>query len=377
MFKFILKPLSIFSYHYFFEGIKGIKKDGATKEIESIPNLSYDEITQIMEKCQKDGVRVLASQRKLSTNEGEIGKTKSLFSQRRMTKLARRIRQMDKFKTDYPKVAKFLKLDRIMNIYKTKQHTQIEYHKNNHYDIFFNKSKIGYMGKRTEEIIMSRTNFSKELFDENTRKTIEQIKKEEMSLNTQKLKDLSQKFNLQDINSIPNDNLKRYYCVHEIPFSFFTKIEESLEKSSIPYKMKTITNDDKEMVVDIFFESKYLEKYSDLKINEEGKIYVHGNKQRRQDIKNNEIIEFKTKTGEEEKKVHTILLGKNYVMSKKNNECFWSILKTDLEEIAEMEKKRDVVNEQIEKLHIFEQIEKQPSNNTKEVEIELLEEVGE
>ena len=67
-FKYILKPLSIFSYHYFVEGIRAVQKDGPTKELEKITNLSYDETIRVMERCQKDGVRVVASERKLSTD---------------------------------------------------------------------------------------------------------------------------------------------------------------------------------------------------------------------------------------------------------------------------------------------------------------------
>ena len=73
-FKYILKPLTIFGYHYFVEGIKAVQKDGPTKELEKITNLSYDETVRIMEKCQKDGIRVVASERKLSTNDSEFGK---------------------------------------------------------------------------------------------------------------------------------------------------------------------------------------------------------------------------------------------------------------------------------------------------------------
>ena len=48
-FKYILKPFSIFSYHYFIEGIKAVQNDGPTKELEKITNLSYDETIRIME----------------------------------------------------------------------------------------------------------------------------------------------------------------------------------------------------------------------------------------------------------------------------------------------------------------------------------------
>lgn len=51
-----------------------MQRDGPTKELEKITNLSYDETIRIMEKCQKDGIRVVASERKLSTENTEFGK---------------------------------------------------------------------------------------------------------------------------------------------------------------------------------------------------------------------------------------------------------------------------------------------------------------
>ena len=91
-FKYLLRPLTIFGYHYFLEGIKAVQKDGPTKQLEKITNLAYDETIRIMEKCQKDGVRIVASERKLSTEDDEFGKKKSLFEQKRITKFSRRIK---------------------------------------------------------------------------------------------------------------------------------------------------------------------------------------------------------------------------------------------------------------------------------------------
>lgn len=79
-FKYLLKPLSIFGYHYFVEGIKAVQKDGPTKELEKLTNLSYDETIRVMQKCQKDGIRVVASERKLSTEDSEFGKRNPYMS---------------------------------------------------------------------------------------------------------------------------------------------------------------------------------------------------------------------------------------------------------------------------------------------------------
>ena len=107
-FKYLLKPLTIFGYHYFVEGIKAVQKDGPTKELEKITNLSYDETIRIMQKCQKDGIRVVASERILSTKDDEFGKKKSMYQQKKITKYSRRIKTLSNIKANYPKLSKLL-----------------------------------------------------------------------------------------------------------------------------------------------------------------------------------------------------------------------------------------------------------------------------
>ncbi|MCI9039064.1 MAG: hypothetical protein HFJ29_04225 [Clostridia bacterium] len=64
-------------------------------------------------------------------------------------------------------------------------------------------------------------------------------------------------------------------------------------------------------------------------------------------------------------------------MKRQENECLWTVLRSDLKELAEKEKKRDVVKEETERLHIFEQIEKENSNaiinmeNAKEIKVDF------
>ena len=63
-------------------------------------------------------------------------------------------------------------------------------------------------------------------------------------------------------------------------------------------------------------------------------------------------------------------------MKRQDNECLWTVLKTDLEELVEKEKKRDVVGEELEKYHILEN-NIEIADNTKEIEVDLdLEKVG-
>ena len=64
-------------------------------------------------------------------------------------------------------------------------------------------------------------------------------------------------------------------------------------------------------------------------------------------------------------------------MKRQDNECLWTVLKTDLEELVETEKKRDVVGEELEKYHILENnIELTDNNKKMEVDLKVEKEVG-
>ena len=64
-------------------------------------------------------------------------------------------------------------------------------------------------------------------------------------------------------------------------------------------------------------------------------------------------------------------------MKRQENDCIWTVFKSDLKELAEREKKRDVVNEDLERITIFEQLEKDNANspviteNVKEIEVKF------
>lgn len=377
-FKYLLKPLSIFGYHYFLEGIKAVQKDGPTKELEKLTNLSYDETIRIMQKCQNDGIRVVASERKLSTEDSEFGKKKSLYEQKRITRYARKIKQLSDLKAHFPKATKFIKLDSVIKKYQDKQNTEVKHHKNKYYNIYYNKSKAPYMADRIADLIEYRTGISQKLFDENTQSAIEQLRNGGKSLNSEQLRNLSDKFKLHDMGNVGIDKFKQDYCVHEMPFSSFMSIEDDLEVADIPYGIKIIENEDEEKIANIYFENKHLERYNELGFNDYGQMYVYGNNNKnfQWNIQSQEeLVSFKSKTGNEEKQIYSTLSGKNYIMKRQENECFWTVAKADLKELAEKEKKRDVVSEELERLHIFEQLEKDANNsptiaeNPKEIEV--------
>ena len=386
-FKYILKPLSIFSYHYFIEGIKAVQKDGPTKELEKITNLSYEETIRVMEKCQKDGIRVVANERNLSAENTEFGKNKSLSKQMKITRYARRIKKMSDFKAHFPKIAEFININKYISNYEKKQEDQVEAHKNKRYNIYFNKSKQSYMADRIADLIEYRTRISKDLFDSNIQLAIEDVKKDGMTLNSQQLKDLSEKLHLHEIGEVGVEEFTKDYCIHSMPFSAFMSIEDDLEATDIPYGVKVITDDEEKQVANVYFENKHLERYSELGFNTVGQIRVYGsdNKNLQWNIKSqDDIISFKTKVGDEEKQTYSTLSGKNYIMKRTENECIWTVLKTDVKELAEKEKKRNVVNEDLEKHNIFEELEKEIDKSPtitedKNIEINLTDEkeVGE
>lgn len=374
-FKYLLKPLTIFGYHYFIEGIRAVQKDGPTKELEKITNLSYEETIKVMEKCQKDGIRVVATERSLSNENSEFGKKKSLYQQKKITKYARRIKEMSNIKVDYPNIAKILHIDFLIKKNEEKQKEEQIKHKNKHYNVYFNKSKRDYMAARIADVIELRTGISQELFNETTQSAIKNMNKEEkMTLNTQQLQELSEKFKFHEMGNVEIEKFKKDYCIHEIPFSAYMSIKDDLEVADIQYGIKVIKNNDDKEIANIYMNNNDLERYCELGFNSYGQIRVYGseNKNLQWSINSqDELVTFKTNIGEDERKTYSKLSGKNYVMKRQDNECLWTVLKTDLEELVEIEKKRDVVSEELEKYQIIENNTIELSDNAKEIEVDL------
>lgn len=372
--KYILKPLTIFGYHYFIEGIRAVQKDGPTKELEKITNLSYEETIKVMEKCQQDGVRVVATERTLSKENSEFGKKKSLYQQKKITKYARRIKHLSNFKADHPKVAKILQMDSMIKKNESKQKEEQIKHKNKHYNVYFNKSKRDYMSARIADVIELRTGISQKLFDETTGRAIENLQKEgKVKLNSQQLEEFSKEYKLHEFGSVEPEKFKKDYCIHELPFSAYMSIKDDLEATDIQYAAKvTKDNNDKE-VINIYMDNNDLERYCELGFNNYGKIRVYGseNKNLQWSINSqDELVTFTTKIGKDERETYSKLSGKNYVMKRQENECLWTVLKTDLEELVETEKKRNVVDEELEKYHILEN-NIELADNSKEIEVDL------
>lgn len=358
MLKYILKPLTIFGYHYFIEGIRAVQKDGPTKELEKITNLSYEETIKVMEKCQKDGVRVVATERTLLNENSEFGKKKSLYQQKKITKYARRIKSLSNLKADYPKVSKILHIDSLIKKNELKQKNEQIKHKNRHYNVYFNKSKRDYMAARIADVIELRTGISEKLFDKTTVKAIENLQKEgKTKLNSQQLEEFSKEFKLHDLGNVGIEKFKKDYCIHEIPFSSYMSIKDDLEVADIQYGAKVTKDSDDKEFVNVYMSNNDLERYCELGFNNYGKIRVYGseNKNLQWSINSQEeLVTFTTKIGKDERETYSKLSGKNYIMKRQENECLWTVLKTDLEELVETEKKRDVVGEELEKYQILE-----------------------
>ena len=380
--KYILKPLTIFGYHYFIEGIRAVQKDGPTKELEKITNLSYEETIKVMEKCRQDGVRVVATETTLSKENSEFGKKKSLYQQKKITKYARRIKHLSNFKADHPKIAKIFHMDSIIKKNESKQKEEQIKHKNKHYNIYFNKSKRDYMSGRIVDVIELRTGISQKLFDETTGRAIENLQKEgKVKLNSQQLEEFSKEFKLHELGNVGLEKFKKDYCIHELPFSAYMSIKDDLEATDIQYGAKVTNDNDNKEIVNIYMDNNDLERYCELGFNNYGQIRVYGseNKNLQWSINSqDELVTFKTKIGEDERKTYSKLSCKNYVMKRQDDECLWTVLKTDLEKMVETEKKRDVVNEELEKYHIIENNTIELTNNTKEkdFDLEIEKEVG-
>ena len=378
--KYVLKPFFIFSYRYFIEGIKAVQNDGPTKELEKITNLSYNETIQVMEKCQKDGVRVVASERKILDRDNEFGKEKSLFQQKRITKYAREIRKISYFKAKHPKISKLLNLDERINKLNALQKSKIEEHENKTYNIYFNKSRAGYMGNRIAELIELRTGINKDSIDSETQDLIQKFKEKDQEMNFDLEKDLLDKLKMREQGEVDIDNFKKNYCIHKIPISSFNNIKDELDSVQIPYGVNTPRRN-KEKIINLYFETKHLNQYSELGFNKYGQLYMYGNdnkKIRWNRLSQDKVISFKTAGGKQEKETYSKLADKSYTMKKNNNdECVWTVLKDDLKEIREREKKRNVVSEEVEFLKILDDLEQQidSSNISKELQEDLEDEV--
>lgn len=134
-------------------------------------------------------------------------------------------------------------------------------------------------------------------------------------------------------------------------------IKDDLEVADIQYGAKVTKDSDDKEFVNIYMSNNDLERYCELGFNNYGKIRVYGseNKNLQWSINSQEeLVTFTTKIGKEERETYSKLSGKNYIMKRQENECLWTVLKTDLEELVETEKKRDVVGEELEKYQILE-----------------------
>ena len=229
------------------------------------------------------------------------------------------------------------------------------------------------MAERLNEVVNYRIGLSKKYFDENEdmQNGIKNMgEKDKIILNSQELQNLSDKFRLHELGNVEIADFKKDYCIHEMPFASFVSMKDDLEAVDISYGVKIITNDENEQIANIYFENKHLERYSELGFTDIGKIRVFGNDKNLQwDINSqDDLVTFKTKTGEQEKQTYSTLSGKSYLMKREENECLWTVFKTDLKELAEKEKKRNVVGEELERLHIFEQLEKETNNSYTRIE---------
>ena len=194
-----------------------------------------------------------------------------------------------------------------------------------------------------------------------------------IKLNSQQLEEFSKEFKLHELGNVGLEKFKKDYCIHELPFSAYMSIKDELEATDIKYAAKITNDNDDKQIVHIYMKNNELERYCELGFNNYGKIRVYGseNKNLQWSINSqDELVTFTTKIGKDERETYSKLSGKNYVMKRQENECLWTVLKTDLEEHVETEKKRNVVDEELEKYHILEN-NIEHTDNSKEIEAQL------
>ena len=104
----LFKKLFSTVYRQHIEGLQAVKKDGPTAELESMTNLSYDEVIATLKKCQEDGIPISVTEFKKGNEEIDIdfGKRKSLSKMEGMTKVQRDLERYTKFQKTNPNILK-------------------------------------------------------------------------------------------------------------------------------------------------------------------------------------------------------------------------------------------------------------------------------
>lgn len=373
-------------YQRHLEGVKAVQKDGSTKETERISNLSYEEVIDTLEKCQKDDIKAFAYEFKKGyavdadgnkiVND-DLGKQQSISKMEEITKANRKITQYTNRLAKYPHLLKNYNT-RELNKWQNKRDKAIEKHEGYRYNIVFNKSRMGYMGERLAEIKSSRLGITKDEFyteHPEAKEAVERAIDNGLELNTEELGEWAKEFVNEGDTSI--SNFKDDYLIHTVSLEEYSKIYKDLDDKSISYGVElNKSNDNKKIdTVNVYVHSKDIDEYRKSEHLNKGVLQSFGKKDDKTKI-------YKVSRKEEKETKDFILprtsmqhyidmfKGKDFTMNlNSKNEKTFTVRMTldDAKEVLEYEKKRDKVQEKLDQIYHEKEI-KEFESKIKELE---------
>ena len=375
----LFKKLFSTVYRQHIEGLQAVKKDGPTAELESMTNLSYDEVIATLKKCQEDGIPISVTEFKKGNEEIDIdfGKRKSLSKMEGMTKVQRDLERYIKFQKTNPNILKKYVQNKIDTLKKEKENLTNQ-HEGYRYTIIFNKSRMGYMAERLVDIKNARVGVMEDISKENpkVKEVMELVKDKGLDLNNEQIKDFFGKFMTE--GTVDVSEFKENYFIHTVNIDDYNAMYKDLKNSGIDYAVKfsEVRNPIKvdsevEKKVNIWIKSEEIEDYKNLNFLKQGIIQSVGKKKNtnvsEQQFKEKKIDEKMTEVivpKEELYKVIEKFKGKDYIIvNNEDNNLTLSINVNDLNSVYNYEKKRDVAQEKIDELKKDKNIENDISIN--------------
>lgn len=375
----LFKKLFSTVYRQHIEGLQAVKKDGPTAELESMTNLSYDEVIATLKKCQEDGIPISVTEFKKGNEEIDIdfGKRKSLSKMEGMTKVQRDLERYTKFQKTNPNILKKYVQNKIDTLKKEKENLTNQ-HEGYRYTIIFNKSRMGYMAERLVDIKNARVGVMEDISKENpkVKEVMELVKDKGLDLNNEQIKDFFGEFMTE--GTVDVSEFKENYFIHTVNIDNYNAMYKDLKNSGIDYAVKfsEVRNPIKvdsevEKKVNIWIKSEEIEDYKNLNFLKQGIIQSVGKKKNtnvsEQQFKEKKIDEKMTEVivpKEELYKVIEKFKGKDYIIvNNEDNNLTLSINENDLNSVYNYEKKRDVAQEKIDELKKDKNIENDISIN--------------
>ena len=375
----LFKKLFSTVYRQHIEGLQAVKKDGPTAELESMTNLSYDEVIATLKKCQEDGIPISVTEFKKGNEEIDIdfGKRKSLSKMEGMTKVQRDLERYIKFQKTNPNILKKYVQNKIDTLKKEKENLTNQ-HEGYRYTIIFNKSRMGYMAERLVDIKNARVGVMEDISKENpkVKEVMELVKDKGLDLNNEQIKDFFGEFMTE--GTVDVSEFKENYFIHTVNIDDYNAMYKDLKNSVIDYAVKfsEVRNPIKvdsevEKKVNIWIKSEEIEDYKNLNFLKQGIIQSVGKKKNtnvsEQQFKEKKIDEKMTEVivpKEELYKVIEKFKGKDYIIvNNEDNNLTLSINENDLNSVYNYEKKRDVAQEKIDELKKDKNIENDISIN--------------